>query len=351
MELKREKKYIDIWNCLTVKLFYNGEKIMNNKELLSSFNKCKRKSQIYRLIRHTPVINKKIALNKYGNKPILSISDGREILKKAVIEGKPYMAARFGTTEGATFVKYWETRLKYGDDFSLFPQKELDMICCYSGFFPNSKKYIWKWAELETEACKDLDLLGTMNFLNEEWVVETFCKNAQLMPNAGLASGRTGWASVLEGRKVLVVHPFTETIERQYFNNREKIFPGTNALPLFDLKCVKAVQTIADQEDERFKTWFEALDYMTVEISKQDFDVCLLGCGAYGFQLASRVKRMGKIAIHMGGSLQTLFGICGGRWDKKYSELYNEYWVYPSMNETPKGFEKVEGGCYWKNDK
>ena len=64
MEPKNEKKYIDSWNCLAVRLFYNGEKIMNNKELLSSFNKCIRKGQVYRLIRHIPVLNKKITLNK-----------------------------------------------------------------------------------------------------------------------------------------------------------------------------------------------------------------------------------------------------------------------------------------------
>ena len=324
---------------------------MNNKDLLSSFNKCIRKGQFYRLVRHMPVLNKKIAMKKYGDKPILNISDGREILKNAVMDGKPYMAARFGTTEGAALVKYWKIKLKYGDNCSLFPQRELDMMCCNAGFFPNTKEDIWKWAELETEACKDLDLLGTMQFLNEEWIAKTFCKNAQLMPNGGLASASKGWAYILEGKKVLVVHPFTDTIESQYYNNREKIFPGTNALPLFDLKSVKAVQTIADQEDDRFGTWFDALDYMTEEIAKHDFDVCLLGCGAYGFQLASRVKRMDKIAIHMGGSLQTLFGIRGGRWDVKYSDLYNDYWVYPSEEETPKGFEKVEGGCYWKVDK
>ena len=126
---------------------------------------------------------------------------------------------------------------------------------------------------------------------------------------------------------------------------------GGGPMGEFDLKCVKAVQTIADQEDSRFQTWFDALDHMTEEVAKQDFDVALIGCGAYGFQLASRIKRMGKIAVHMGGSVQTLFGVKGGRWDKQYASMYNDAWVYPSESETPKGFEKVEGGCYWNPTK
>ena len=78
------------------------------------------------------------------------------------------------------------------------------------------------------------------------------------------------------------------------------------------------------------------------------YRVALIGCGAYGFQLAARVKQMGKIAVHMGGSLQTLFGIKGARWNVKDSVMYNDAWVYPSEAETPKGYEKVENGAYWK---
>lgn len=217
-----------------------------------------------------------------------------------------------------------------------------------AGFFPEKEHALDQWAEAETDACKDLNMLGVMNFLGEEWIYRTLCSQAKLMPAGGLASASKGWAWCLEGKKVLVIHPFTDTIQAQYYSHRKEIFPGTNALPEFDLKCVKAVQTIADAMDERFATWFDALDWMTEEAEKVDFDVALIGCGAYGFQLASRIKRMGKVAVHMGGSLQTLFGIEGARWDGKYSSMYNDYWVYPSENETPPGADKVEGGCYWK---
>lgn len=224
----------------------------------------------------------------------------------------------------------------------------MKQICQYSGFFPENLEALKRWAELETDACKDLDMLGVMNFLGEEWIYRTFCRQAKLMPVGGMSSAAKGWTWCLEGKKVLVVHPFTDTIQKQYINHRSEIFPGTSALPEFDLKCVKAVQTIADATDERFATWFDALDYMTEEVLKQEYDIALLGCGAYGFQLASRIKRMNKVVIHMGGSLQTLFGIKGSRWDKQYSGMYNDAWVYPSDAETPVGAEKVEGGCYWK---
>lgn len=36
---------------------------------------------------------------------------------------------------------------------------------------------------------------------------------------------------------------------------------------------------------------------MKSEIDKCDYDVCLIGCGAYGFPLAAHVKHKGKQAI------------------------------------------------------
>ena len=89
----------------------------------------------------------------------------------------------------------------------------------------------------------------------------------------------------------------------------------TNRLPSFDLKTVKAVQSIAGNKTA-FKDWFDALDYMKSQIDSIDYDVCLIGAGAYGFPLAAHVKRSGKKAIHIGGSLQLLFGIRGKRWEK-----------------------------------
>ena len=93
------------------------------------------------------------------------------------------------------------------------------------------------------------------------------------------------------------------------------------------------------------------------------FDICILGCGAYGLPLAAFVKRLGKQAIHMGGATQLLFGIKGRRWIEDYNgywhyrpgidinidykPLFNDYWVFPGDSERPKDMKKVENGCYW----
>lgn len=94
-----------------------------------------------------------------------------------------------------------------------------------------------------------------------------------------------------------MVHPFAETIERQY-NRREELFDNPDTLPAFaSLRTVKAVQSIGN-EANGFGTWFDALEWMEKELDKEPYDVALIGCGAYGFPLAAYAKRTGHKAVH-----------------------------------------------------
>ena len=149
-------------------------------------------------------------------------------------------------------------------------------------------------------------------------------------------------------KKVLVIHPFEETIIKQY-ERKDLLYKNEKILPDFELKTIKAVQTIAGEKSE-FKDWFEALESMKNKMNSTDFDVAIIGCGAYGFPLAAHAKKLGKIGIHLGGVTQLLFGIKGSRWENwtHYTELRKNNgkdWVY--ANEIPKDYKKIENGCYW----
>ena len=155
------------------------------------------------------------------------------------------------------------------------------------------------------------------------------------------------WTSALVGKKVLVVHPFALTIQRQYLK-REDLFDDPAILPPFDLITLRPPQTLG-HETEGFGSWMEALDHLTAQVLEIDFDVALIGCGAYGLPLGAAIKAMGKPSIHLGGALQLLFGIRGRRWEAmpQYAALMNDSWVRPSPDETPVAAKKVDGGCYW----
>ena len=155
------------------------------------------------------------------------------------------------------------------------------------------------------------------------------------------------WSRALAGKKVLVIHPFAKTIEAQY-QKRENLWENKDVLPAFELKTIKAVQSIAGEKTP-FKDWFEALHHMEEQMDAIDYDIAIIGCGAYGFSLAAHAKRKGKKAVHLGGATQILFGVKGKRWDDMpaVNKFYNEYWVRPLPEETPARKNSVEGGCYW----
>lgn len=155
------------------------------------------------------------------------------------------------------------------------------------------------------------------------------------------------WSSALEGKKVLVLSPFAESIERQY-RHRERLFSDARVLPEFELRTVRAVQSLAGTPTD-YRDWMEALAATKKQIDRADFDVLLVGAGAYSVPACRHAKRSGKVAIYIGGALQILFGIRGKRWDgmPQVSRFYNDAWVRPAPSETIPGGEKVEGGCYW----
>lgn len=145
---------------------------------------------------------------------------------------------------------------------------------------------------------------------------------------------------------MLVIHPFEESIKYQY-KRRKLLFDDPEVLPDFELKTLRAVQSIGDNT-EGFKDWFSALKYMEQKIKIIDFDIALIGCGAYAFPLAAYIKKLGKKSIVTAGATQLLFGIKGARWDNAETPVpYNDNWIRPKESERPKGAQSVEDGCYW----
>jgi len=279
----------------------------------------------------------------YAGKIVLSGEEFVEYIKNELSSNRPFLVGRFGASEQNCMVM---------DEFDISSKKEksVKQLCEWSGFFPNSVELLEQYCTVQKEAIEEIDVLAVWGTLAEEYFIKKYAPECKMVGLRCLEpwAGDSAWTAMLEGKKVLVVHPFSETIKKQY-QVREKLFEGTDILPKFELQVYQAVQTIGGTVDSRFSTWFEALDYMTKEISEMEFDIALVGCGAYGLPLAARIKKMQKQVVHMGGALQLLFGIRGERWDESFpvGKYYNSWWTRPSMEETPENMSIVEGGCYW----
>lgn len=298
------------------------------------------------LLKHQEKNSMDFAENNYAHKKLLDLNETNENIIDLLSGNQPCCIARFGASE-----LFCASSFEFS--ISKFKEKSMNQLCEWSGFFPNDIKYGESFNQCLIESIKNIDVLAVWNLRFEEYYINKYMNKAvklvRLLDLEPWKNPKNPWSSALRNKKVLVIHPFQETITNQY-QRRKCLFPGTDILPEFELKTIRAVQTLAGEKDSRFNTWFDALDWMYQETLKIDYDIAIIGCGAYGLPLAAKIKDSGKKAVHLGGATQLLFGIKGKRWDEmnKYKyvqEFYNEYWSYP--NEKITNYKNVEGGCYW----
>lgn len=300
-------------------------------------------------------------------RPIETAQDASEQIGRLLSSDNPCMIARFGSTELYCVSNYLSIRkgvrnvIRFiqnrEEPWWWIPERVYNMRDC-SGFFPLDEKGLSRFCEMILEDSVQLDLLGS--WLPKEERLKAYIGDTPkvFLPHLEPWYAEQPWTALLSGRKVLVVHPFAEQIRSQY--KRRDVLFDRDILPLFDIKTIKAVQSLGGNSTGKFHTWFDALDGMKEQIDKVDYDICLIGCGAYGFSLAAHVKRQGKKAFHLGGALQLLFGIKGNRWEDPmygvrewglpynyYPTMFNQFWEKPWASTKPENAEKVENACYW----
>lgn len=307
------------------------------------------------------VARKKINASSFPVGTILSINEGCDLIYKLLLDGKPFVVSRFGQVELSVLVDYLEIgELKKLNRLHRIYAQIIGKVADWSpksivniernaGFFPVNNEHLIQFSELYIDSLKRIDALGVWYNYGEQIMHQKYLTHAQLIPLESIEPYYSAqpWSKQLAGKKVLVIHPFEKTIQHQYAK-QSLLFTNPDILPAFELKTIKAVQSAAFN-DSGFSSWFEALESMKKQMQQTDFDIALIGAGAYGLPLAAYAKDLGKQAIHFGGSLQILFGIKGARWDDnpQINQFYNEHWVRPFQEDTPDGYKKVEDGCYW----
>lgn len=292
----------------------------------------------------------------------LTGSEANDAIYELLMGDSPCLVARFGSGEMETILRGIDVRAS-GNRLS-----KLVRMCCgksgpfwrdnsiragivwNAGYFPETNRDLEKFADCALEDSRQIDLLGCW-LAGEKRLKKTWFPNVVAVPLDDLEPfwHDRPWTKALEGKRVLVVHPSSDTIRMQY-DKRKRLFRNPDVLPDFELLTYRSVQSAIGLKTPH-KTWFDALNRMTDDISKLDFDIAIIGAGAYGMSIGAYVKReLGKKALHLGGITQLLFGIKGRRWDArpKYTNgLYNDAWSRPLDAERPQNFMQIESGGYW----
>jgi hypothetical protein len=156
------------------------------------------------------------------------------------------------------------------------------------------------------------------------------------------------WMEALEGKRILIVHPFVETIQKQ-IPHLPDLFPGRSWFKNCTFQFVAPPLTLAGNHQD--KDWQEHYRACMEQFNTlEEYDIALVAAGGYGMILADDIfTKYKKSVIYIGGALQLFFGIIGKRWfdNKNILRLMTDEWVRPDPSEKPSNFTRVEKGCYW----
>lgn len=290
----------------------------------------------------------------------LGLEDSNALIAGAILSRQAFLVSRFGSVE-LDSIMLWERFRRWGwtekvqwawrtGDWPRWNANSFVTLANPAGFFPaDDPESVGRFAELYTAAAREIDLLGSWRNGESHYLPQkpAVTKLANLEP----FFAENPWTLALRGKRVLVIHPFSATIQKQYLKRRQ-LFSNPEFLPDFDLMTLKIPYTFNGpgiSELPSSNDWFGILRTILRQVEEHSFDVAIIGAGAYGLPIGEFVKRSGFTAIHLGGSTQLLFGIWGKRWAAypDFKKMRNGSWVRPGRDEVPKAAQLIENAAYW----
>jgi hypothetical protein len=286
-----------------------------------------------------------------------------QLLEKSIKEKAGFAAGKAGFSEQA-FLRYslissqpdslkkraYEAFLKYHCDYM-------------TGVFPSTPKFLKIFAQFFLENIGDLNILGLMDGKNEFQLMSSLQIEAKLTYFQSMEPDRSipenlslCYLLLFRGKKILLISPYAEFIASRakadiydsVWQASEKKWFSPLSIEALNIpySYISASETHALYHDS-----VELYQTICTQISKLEFDIALIGAGALGMPIARYVKSLGKVGLSLGGHLQVIFGVAGGRWrnDPDWVARYlNEYWVdVPPNYHPPLSKQLSDGGAYW----
>jgi hypothetical protein len=276
--------------------------------------------------------------------------DAGPVLDQAIRQALPCAVGKIGAVE-LRGLRHYLSRLAARDRGVAprpYPADMAGALFLNAGVFPRGDDAFDRFGACYLDAVRKMDVLAMWFNPGERQVLRRECPATALvtLPSLEPFLSSTPWSMALEGKRVLVIHPFTDTIRRQHAR-RTELWEDRRVLPDFELLTLQAPLS-AGLSPPAHATWSDALAELTDRMDARSYDVAIIGAGAFSLPLAVHAKQRGAVGIHLGGAAQILWGIIGTRWEEGgFQRFFRESWVRPSPAETPEGTTKIERGAYW----
>lgn len=304
-----------------------------------------------RLNRLTGLAWGRLCNHREGN---LTFQQSQAWIATAMERPTPCSIGKLGTCEllGLEYLDRW-VQLPWPRNASWY--RPAQRLFHSAGVFPIRRDIYYRWASLYRAAVRQLDFVAQWqpegSFLDayEQAFLDRELPHAVRGNFHSLDPVGAPWLQPLAKLRWLVISPFCETIRAQLPRLPQlKVFhgipPETLAQAASDCRLLPCPQ-LPYMVPPVHRDWFHGLGEMKRAMDEMEFDVAVIGAGAWSVPLAVHAKTQGRIGIHLGGTLNLLFGIRGGRFEDR--GLYNEHWIRPVESERPANHRLLENGAYW----
>jgi len=184
------------------------------------------------------------------------------LLYNRLRDGVPLFAGKLGSVESRVLGEH-RYRQRWQSHFNSRTRLQAHQN---SGIFPVDDSALAATAEELWAAMRSIELLGCWPV---EYQARLMMDLPQLpqrceMPDLEPFFYPLPWTAALEGKRVLVLHPFLRSLERQW-GRRQELFPGRPVLPLFDPVFVASPMTVRGAV-HGYISWQSALDQLWQQV-------------------------------------------------------------------------------------
>ncbi len=288
-------------------------------------------------------------------KQSFTLKETHEYISQIISDGRPALLSRPGGVESDVLNFFLRKRLNSAHRIQRkYPKTLREKAKFNAGILHRTEGDLDFFSLMYLRGILDSDLMGFGLFarpalawaelLKKQGVSPVFLHH--LEPFEVLGSPLDPWTRALENKKVLVIHPFEESITSQYLRWQE-VAGVKEIMSNFSLEVLKPPVTFAGETSSL--VWPEHWESLKNAVEEREFDVAIVGAGSYGLPIAAHAKKMGKVGLHLGGITQLLFGIRGQRWESRLplDDWGQQGWVRPLDSETPARASALEKGAYW----
>jgi len=300
-----------------------------------------------------------------------------KLISEKLDSGNPFSICRIDNTAG--YVVDCRLRNEYPSQ-EHYPVNSL----VEGGVYPHSFEYAYEYVIPQTiKALDDADIVGFVDcaqvLQKSETIIEkykdkpTFFSHSFLIMDPGALLGldtlhpyswgavEDPWTAHLKGKKVLAISTHCESIKHQW-NNIDKVW-GNNRNKIAPFDLVGTIRSpyhpmMDNRQYPNCNAWHESVEYIKQEIEKYDFDVLLSGATTSSPMYVEHAKKLGKVGIQTGGTIQLFFGILGYRWFNNENNGYtpwqamaNEHWILPLKEDSAQQRENYKfletNYAYW----